>query len=35
MVIIIGLDEVGKWLKEVIKLYLLDNKYDVVDVIEG
>ncbi|EUU99055.1 RpiB/LacA/LacB family sugar-phosphate isomerase, partial [Staphylococcus aureus] len=35
MAIIIGSDEAGKRLKEVIKSYLLDNKYDVVDVTEG
>lgn len=35
MAIIIGSDEAGKQLKEVIKSYLLDNKYDVVDVTEG
>ena len=34
MAIIIGSDEAGKRLKEVIKSYLLDNKYDVVDVTE-
>ncbi len=34
MAIIIGSDEAGKQLKEVIKSYLLDNKYDVVDVTE-
>ena len=35
MAIIIGSDEAGKRLKEVIKSYLLDNKYDVVDVTEA
>ncbi|EHJ08535.1 galactose-6-phosphate isomerase subunit LacA [Staphylococcus simiae] len=35
MAIIIGSDAAGKRLKEVIKTYLTDNHYEVVDVTEG
>ena len=35
MTIIIGSDVDGKRLKELIKAYLEDNDYDVLDVTEG
>lgn len=35
MTIIIGSDQDGKRLKEVIKTYLLERNYDVLDVTEG